>query len=321
MNHNKQKYNEFCKEHALSLHMQPWWLDTVCRAGQWDVALSFDGAGNINGALPYYVSRSKWLRTIRMPPFSDYAGIWMQLPETPGMKTERRYDIETRIIKSLCAQLPKVAYYYQSFYPQFENWLPFYWQGYRQTTLYTYVLSPAASPETLYEGFRGPLKTDLRKAARSVEITLPDSPEDFYKVYQQSFFRQSLAPKYSLSDLQCLDEAAAAHQCRRIYLARDRESGAVHAGIYVVWDDQQAYLLLSGADPALRTSGALFLLQWQAIQDFTAAGLRFDFCGSVLPNIENAFRAFGGERRAHFRIYKAGNRFWRLLAVLLDKDY
>ncbi len=321
MNHNKHKYIEFCKEQALPLHMQPWWLEAVCVRGQWEVALSFDGEGNINGALPYYLTRSKWLRSIRMPPFSDYAGIWMQLPKAPGMKLERRYDIETRIIRDLCAQLPKVAFYDQSFYPEFENWLPFYWQGYRQTTLYTYVLKPGTSPEALYAGLRGPLKTDLRKAERSVEILHSDSPEDFYQVYKRSFLRQNLAPQYGLEALKNLDTAATAHQCRRIYLARDCTNGVVHAGIYVVWDDQQAYLLLSGADPELRTSGALFLLQWQAIQDFTAAGLRFDFCGSVLPNIENAFRAFGGERRAHFRIYKAGNRFWRLMAVLLNKDY
>jgi len=317
MNDNKHKYIEFCKERALPLHMQPWWLDAVCAPGQWEVTLSFDPEGNINGALPYYLTRSKWLLSIRMPPFSDYAGIWLQLPNAPGMKLERRYDVESRIIGSLCAQLPKVAFYDQSFYPGFENWLPFYWKGYRQTTRYTYVVAPGHSPEA----FRSSLKKDLRKADRSVEILQSDSLEDFYGVYQQSFFRQNLAPPYSINTLQRLDAAAAAHQCRRIYLARDRESGAVHAGLYVVWDNKQAYFLLSGADPKLRESGALFLLEWQAIQDFTEKGLEIDFCGSVLPNIENAFRAFGGERRPHFRIYKAGNRFWRLLAVLLNKDY
>lgn len=321
MNDNKHKYIEFCKEQALPLHMQPWWLDAVCTPGQWEVALSFNGEGNLDGALPYYLTRSKWLRSIRMPPFSDYAGIWIQLPKTPGMKLERRYDVETRIIGSLCAQLPKVAFYDQSFYPGFENWLPFYWKGYRQSTRYTYVLPPSASLSVLYEGFRGSLKTYLRKAERRVVISLPDSPEDFYKVYQLSFSRQNLTPQYDFDALQRLDMAAAAHQCRRIYLARDRESGAVHAGLYVVWDNKQAYFLLSGADPKLRESGALFLLEWQAIQDFSEKGLEIDFCGSVLPNVENTFRAFGGERRPHFRIFKAGNRFWRLLAVLLNKDY
>jgi len=320
MNHNKHKYIEFSKEQVLPLHLQPWWLDAVCAEGRWEVALSFDGSGKIDGALPYYLSGS-WLRTIRMPPFSDYAGIWLRFPDTPGMKPERHYDIETRIVSSLCAQLPQVPYYDQSFYPEFENWLPFYWQGYRQTTRYTYLLAPGTSIEALYEDFRSSLKKDLRKAERSVEISQSDSLEDFYAVYEQSFSRQNKAPTQSLHNLIGLDAAAAKHQCRRVYLARDRENGALHAGLYVVWDDRQAYLLLSGADPALRASGALFLLQWQAIQDFTAKGLRVDFCGSVLPKVENALRAFGAERKEYYRIYKAGNRFWRLLAVLLNKDY
>lgn len=321
MNDSKHKYIEFCRERALPLHMQPWWLDAVCLSGQWDVALSFDGAGNPDGALPYFLPHSTWLRRIRMPPFSDYAGIWMQMPETPGMKPERRYDIETRIVSSLCAQLPKVAYYDQSFYPDFENWLPFFWRSYRQTTRYTYILAPGPTPQAIYEGFRSSLKKDLRKAERIVEIVPSDSPVAFYEVYQRSFSRQNLTPPHRLDALQHLDAAAAARQCRRIYIARDRETQAIHAGLYVVWDKNTAYFLLSGADPELRASGALFLLQWQAIQDFSSKGLAIDFCGSVLPNVENALRAFGGERKAHFRIYKAGNRFWRLLAVLLNKDY
>ncbi|NUN99810.1 MAG: GNAT family N-acetyltransferase [Saprospiraceae bacterium] len=321
MNDNKHKYIEFCKEQALPLHMQPWWLDAVCVEGHWGVALSFDGLGHINGVLPYYMPDSFWLRTIRMPPFSDYAGIWLRISDTPGMKPERCYDIEMRIISALCDQLPRVAFYDQSLFPDFDNWLPFYWQGYRQTTRYTYVLPPGAGKEVLYGSFRSSLKKDLRKAESRVVITQSDSPEDFYRVYERSFAKQNMAPAQSLQNLLRMDAAAAAHHCRRIYLARDGENGALHAGLYVVWDDHQAYLLLSGADPALRASGALFLLQWQAIQDFTTKGLQVDFCGSVLPKVENALRAFGAERKEYYRIYKAGNRFWRLLALLLNKDY
>ncbi len=321
MNGNKHKYIEFCKAHALPIHAQPWWLDAVCTPESWDVVLSFNGEGHIDGALPYYLHRSKSLQTIRMPPFTDYVGIWMQLPDTPGMKAERRYDAEMRILSTLCRGLPEVVYYDQSFYPEFDNWLPFFWAGYRQTTRYTYVLSPGNTAEALYEGFRSSLKKDLRKAEKTVTISLSEKPETFYAVYRQSFTRQALQPPHTLDALLRLDSAAAERNCRRIYLAHDRENGQLHAGLYVVWDHEKAWLLLSGADPDFRSSGALFLLQWQAIQDFTVQGLAIDFCGSVLPNVENALRAFGAERKAYYRIFKARNRFWRLLALLLNKDY
>ncbi len=321
MNRNKHKYTELCKEQTLPLHMQPWWLDAVCSPDGWDVALSFDGAGNIDGALPYHLSESKGVLTIRMPSFTDYAGIWMQLPQAPDMKRERRYDVETRIIGALCEQLPAVAFYDQSFFPDFEYWLPFMWRGYRQTTHYTYVLAPIANADWIYEGFRSSLKKDLRKAERSVNWSNPETPEALYKLYEDTFKRQRLAVPNSLHEFLQIDAAAAERGCRRIYLAHDRGNGDLHAGLYVVWDHQTAYFLLSGADPDLRSSGALFLLQWQAIQDFATNGYQIDFCGSILPGVENALRAFGAERKAYFRIYKAGNRLWRLLAWLMNKDY
>jgi len=318
---NKRKYIEFSTQQALPLHMQPWWLDAVCGAAHWEVALSFDGEQKINGALPYFLTTSHGLSSIRMPAFTDYAGIWLQLPNAPDIKQERRYDIEIRIISTLCGQLPTVVFYDQSFYPDFENWLPFYWQGFRQTTRYTYVLDGKLAPDAVYEAFRSSLKKDLRKAERTVRAVVSDDAEAFYQIYQTSFSRQNLPTSHGLEAFLQMNAAAKAQNCRRIYLAQDAENAALHAGLYVVWDAQTAYFLLSGADANLRSSGALFLLQWQAIQDFLAMGLGIDFCGSVLPNVENAMRAFGAVRVPHFRIYKARNRFWRLLAVAFGKDY
>ena len=93
-------------------------------------------------------------------------------------------------------------------------------------------------------------------------------------------------------------------ESRKIYVARERESGKIVAAIYVVWDTSSAYLLATGRVEE-NTDGALSLLIWQAIRDMSARVKRFDFEGSMIPEVEHYFRAFGGALKPYFRIGKA----------------
>jgi len=69
-----------------------------------------------------------------------------------------------------------------------------------------------------------------------------------------------------------------------------------------------------GADTQLRSSGAVQLLLWNGIQLAIEKHLNFDFEGGMMPNIENIFRAFGGKMVAYHKIYKGGNKFFKLLS-------
>jgi len=78
----------------------------------------------------------------------------------------------------------------------------------------------------------------------------------------------------------------------------------LHAALYLVYDKNCAYYLLGGADPEFRSSGAMYLNVFEAIKysaDFTD---RFDFEGSVVPQIESMFRSFGATQKQYFRIIK-----------------
>ena len=82
-------------------------------------------------------------------------------------------------------------------------------------------------------------------------------------------------------------------------------SGHVHAVLYVVWDRNAAFHLLSGADPELRTSGAGSLLMWEAITRARAVTDVFDFEGSMLKPVERFFRAFGSRQTPYLRVSRA----------------
>ena len=72
--------------------------------------------------------------------------------------------------------------------------------------------------------------------------------------------------------------------------------GRVHAAVYIAWADNTAYYLMGGSDPALRDSGAHLLALWEAIIFASSVAKRFDFEGSMLPQIEHVFRGFGAKQ-------------------------
>jgi hypothetical protein len=56
------------------------------------------------------------------------------------------------------------------------------------------------------------------------------------------------------------------------------------------------------------------LLLWEGIQFAAAKKCTFDFEGSMIPNVENMFRSFGGKLTPYSKIYKGGNFVFRLLS-------
>jgi len=84
-------------------------------------------------------------------------------------------------------------------------------------------------------------------------------------------------------------------QCKS-FLAVDRNGECV-ASVYIAWDKWRSYYLLGGYDSERGHSGASALAIWYAIK-FTKEELgldEFDLEGSMVPQIEQFFRRFGGQ--------------------------
>ena len=60
----RQQLENLCQRHpSVSLFLNPFWLDTVCVNGTWDVCLSYDNGGEIDGVLVYYMVKLKGVIT------------------------------------------------------------------------------------------------------------------------------------------------------------------------------------------------------------------------------------------------------------------
>lgn len=301
--------------------MQPWWLDAVCGAGQWQVSLARQADGAIIGALPYCQSRRWGLQFIKMPPLTDYAGPLICYPEHQRQSLPNRYAFEKKVLNQIIQNMPRVHFFNQQFYPGFEDGLPFFWQGFRLMPLYTYYLDGGLAPETLFENMKGSVRTDIRKAQEQLQIFDSEDIQAFIDIHQQGFKRQHKPLPYPPEALLRLDAALRLRGQCRLWMAASKDSSLPQAGLYAAWDQQTAYLLLCGIDEKIRAFGALQWLYWEAIQYLSGRVQTIDFCGSVLEPVEHATRAFGARRVMHLRVYKAANPLLRMLSMILGKGY
>lgn len=314
---NKELYRNLCDtETTIPIFSRDWWMDAVCGEENWDVILIEKG-GKIVSALPYCFEKKENGIIINQPTLTQKNGIWIRYPE--NQKLTSRYQYERKIIKDIIGQLEKLKLisYNQNFDYSFQNWLPFYWNGFKQCTRYTYVLQHLNKFENIYDDFDTNLRKNIRKAQKIVVIEEDLSIEEFYRLNEMTFERQNISMPYSLKFLKRLDEACSNRNCRKIFYAVDKEERK-HAAIYIIWDENSAYYLAGGADPELRNSEATSLLMWEAIKFSSKVTKRFDFEGSMIESIEKFFSSFGTEQKQYFNISKEYRK--KSLINIIAKD-
>lgn len=281
----------------MPLFFQDWYLDATCVEGQWEVAI-VEKAHQPVGVLPYYLKKKGPFQYITMPSLTKMMGPFI----TKAFREEPKY---TNICKDLLQQLPVVDYFEQTLPYEATNWLPFYWDNYQQSTRYSYLLD-LSDIDKVYAGFASNYRNNKIKKAQSIVKVERDLPiEDFYAINKLSFDRQQIAVPYSFDFVKRLDAALASHGARTIFFAVD-EQKQIHSVAYVIWDQQRAYYLMAGDDPALRGSGASILLVWEILKFVNQElGLKeFDFQGSMIQGIERVRRQFGATQIPYFLIQK-----------------
>ncbi|MDI6740189.1 MAG: GNAT family N-acetyltransferase, partial [Candidatus Edwardsbacteria bacterium] len=88
------------------------------------------------------------------------------------------------------------------------------------------------------------------------------------------------------------------------------------AATFCIHDATTAYYLLGGYDHASKHRGAGAAALWAAIGHAKGIGLkRFDFEGSMVPQIERYFRGFGGTQTLYLTINKAALPLEMLLKI------
>lgn len=314
----KSRYRSLCKiEKTIPVFLNDWWLDAVCGEQNWDVALA-ENKDEINGALPYCFSNRFGFRLLRMPKLTGFLGPWIKYPDDQKYATKLSYEMD--VFRSLIDALPQFDFFRLRFHYSVTNWMPFYWKGFEQTTRYTYIIG-LDNIDAVFNGFKSSVRGKIRKASEIISVSDDRPLTDFYRLFCMTFERQKVKSPVSFDYLNRIDLALADKKQRKIFYAVDAE-GLVHSALYLIWDNQSAYLLMLGEDPALRNSGAGIFLVWEAIK-FTKNELaldKFDFLGSMIEPIETVRRSFGAKQTPYFQLQKFNSKLLRLGHFLIGRS-
>ena len=294
----QEYYREFCTERGdIPLFMLPYWLDVVCGPDQWDAVLHRDAEGRITGAWAYHFGTKAGMRWIRLPAITPFTGIWLDIPEDGPV--QKQIADRQEILSALAAQLPRVQIFELKVHWSLHDWLPLYWQGYRQETRYTFRFD-MIDTKGIHAQFSKSFRRNLRAAERHYTIT-DCTASELYPLMEHVFgIRDAQMPLSSGTLEQVIAMLSARGQCR-LYGARD--SDGLQAAILTVWDAGTTYYLIGGRRRTDSRHG-INLLLWQAIRDAAARGHAFDFEGSMIEGVNRFFQSFGARLTPYCYFYR-----------------
>ncbi|WP_165176241.1 GNAT family N-acetyltransferase [Desulfovibrio sp. ZJ369] len=309
---SRQRYTDFLSQNPASIFHQPWWLDATCGPENWDVVFARKKE-HVIAALPFFLKKGRFGQIILgQPPLTPFLGPVY----SPGKaRYARRLQQEHTIFEELLRALPPCHLFHQCFSPAITNWLVFRWNGFQQSTNYTYRLYNIKNHESLWNETEDNIRTDVRKAQNRFALHIEQSDDigAFLDIYAGTWKRQGKRTPHSTL-IRNIDAACASHSCRRMLFAVD-EGGRRHAATYIVWDQDAAYYLLGGSDPKLRQSGAHTFVVWESILQASKYVDVFDFEGSNIRSIEKNFRAFGARQTPLFWLERATPLFRKIMLL------
>lgn len=311
----KEKYIASSEEMKdLPLFSSPWWLNATAGTENWDVCLCFNKNNEIIASMPYVISKKHGFTRIGQPKLTPFLGPWLAPMKGSHSKILSK---QKELIQELISQLPPYDDFRQNWHPSLTNWLPAYWEGFSQTTKYTYTISLEQEFDSLGL-FTSNMRNKVRKAEKIVNVLDNLTLNDFYELNQKTFLRQGLSVPYSFEFVKSFDAELESRERRKIFFAIDSEKN-IHSALYLIWDDTTAYVHMVGEDPEFRSSGAGILLIKHAIDYALEQDLKvFDFEGSMIEGVEIVRRSCGGIQTPYHGISHTPSKLLRAIRAVKD---
>lgn len=252
-----------------------------------------------------------------MPAFTQTLGVWFNpavVEQRPANELYRKQTICEEFIK----RLPSHNYFLQRFHYSFTDWLPFYWNGFRQTTRYTYILPDISDSAALWENLNKSIRKNVGKAKDKfgLKVVRGISTNDFLALNKQVFVRKKMKQHCPEVLQKLINECRKRHQ-GEIWGAIDSEKRLI-AAVFVVWNGATAYLLASGRLPEFSQTKAETLAIWEMLCDLPPTVKIFDFEGSMIRGVENFHREFGAIQKPYFQIEKGKLTVWKRILLKIS---
>lgn len=302
MQTNKEKYRELCKkETSIPIFSRDWWLDATA-GDSWDVVLVENKGGEIQASLPFMLKKRYGFTLITQPQLTQTLGPWIR-PSTA--RYSKQLAQEKELLQALFDQLPPHDYYGQSWHHSRTNWLPLYWKEYRQTTRYTYRIEDLSDLDKVWSSFSTQIRSKIIKAKKDYGLSVikSNSADDIIKLDQNVYEHQNIKTPYSDKIIKKIYDKTTQNNSGDVFIALDPD-GTLCGGIFLIWDGDSAYLLMSGNNPKFRQYNAKALCIWESLMILQHSVNSFDFEGSMIERIESYNRNFGTTQTPYFHVTK-----------------
>ncbi len=301
----KRAYRELCRtESTIPVFSTDWWLDAACGPEGWDVAIATRN-DHIVGTMPYPIATRMRFRVITMPKLTQKLGPWLRYP--PGASTYDRLTFDKDVLTDLIDQLPRFDLFSQQFDYRIQNWLPFYWKGFQQTTLYTYVIDDISDVATVVAGFEHSKRKNLHRAEKVLTVAFDMTAEAFYQHHEMTLAKQGDVISYGRDLFMRLHGAAAFHDAGTIICAQRRPGCHPQCRLRDL-GCQQRLRSYQYDRPGVSEQWVSCAADSRACPPSWRARRRdFDFEGSMIEPVEESFRRFGADQRGYFLITKSNS--------------
>lgn len=286
-----------------SIFAQRWWMEIVTQ-GEGRLLGCFD-SDRLMAGMPVWSCRGLGVMRLRQPPLTPYWGPLLHpLDGKPQAQATTRMHVLRALAEAL-APWPDIA---MQWHHSLENWLPFYWNGFTQTTRYTYRIPDLSDLTSVAKQRHESVGQQLRRAERDgLRIEEMVDPAIVARLNRLSMARQGAESSAEIQQFWPeLAREALARNCLFTTAAVDG-TGNMHAAMAMVWDDRCAYALVNGIDPQFRNSYGSTLTMWREVEYAASVVPEFDFEGSMVEGVEQFYRRFGGALCPYLRVSRSAS--------------
>ena len=273
--------------YANSVFEQPWWLDIVA-PGKWSEVIVYDESKAI-ARLPFVFNRGH----IVMPHYTQTLGIWIDNQYRTRKRGNAQLSKQKDIIHQLVDQLPIKNGINITLDSVQDYVLPFRWEGFSIHPTFSYRIPLNHNYDDLLKYFSKSVTRDINRGERLLFVEESTSIEDFIKLQNCTYNRQQRDNPIKNSFTYEVIKKAIEFEHGKLFLAKDID-GKLHAGSFVLFDENVSYHLMSGQDVSYGNDCAMPLLLKNEIEFALEHSKAFDFEGSMIEGIEQTYRRYGG---------------------------
>lgn len=301
---DKDLYLKFFEEHKdIPIFSSPWWLDATAGKHGWDVVL-VEEEGKFIASFPYMIKRGKCGDfALTMPQLTQKLGVYIVYEE--GLSSDyKKIEYENNIYEQIIQALPKFSFFAINFDCIYKNWLQFYWNGFNQTTRYTYRLHAIKDTGRIFESFEKSKRKKIKRGEKAFDFKQDLDAETFYTYFEYVINSRNEKVSYTKEFFYKLYEEVYKHDAGRSFYCVDKVNGNIAALKFIVWDSNTAYDIIGIRMKEYNSSGSTEFLTYECIKYVSQHVDIFDFEGSMIKGVEDAYRGYGTKQTEYYSISK-----------------